>query len=347
MKMWLRLFTVLAALGVFLPMMVLVYMNAWTMSDGAERPSGEAVGRKVHYKSRDRLNSVGRNPKGLGWRDHLEEKCEDMGIQSSQKINHRSFNHIIVDKKYKVLYCQVPKVACTNWRRVLLVLSGKVNVTDPMLIKAGDVHKKYDKHLTYLSDLSMKEADNALRNYYKFFFVREPFERLLSAYRNKFQGQSNTSKFFHSRYGKDIIKNYRKHASANSLAQGNDVSFFEFVQYIVDKKRKEALNEHWCQFFELCLPCLIKYNFIGKYHQLENDSKHVLDSIGASSLVKFPTRAASYHHQKTSDVLPSYYQQIPPHYLGLLWKTYYPDFELFNYTIPSVIRNLTSEWNRS
>ncbi|XP_067683638.1 carbohydrate sulfotransferase 11-like [Haliotis asinina] len=346
MKMWLRLFTVVAALGVFLPMLVLVYMNAWSISDGQDRPIGEAAGRRVHYKSRgDRLNSVGRNPKGLSWRDHIEDMCEEMDIQRYQKMNRRSFNHIIVDKRYKVLYCQVPKVACTNWRRMLLILSGKVDVSDPMLLKANDVHQKYDKYLTYLSDLTSDEVDYALRNYFKFFIVREPFERLLSAYRNKFQGQTNSSKFFHARYGKNIIRRYRKNASANSLAHGNDVTFLEFVQYVVDTNKKETLNEHWCQFFELCLPCLIKYDFIGKYHQLETDSKHILDSIGASSVVKFPSRAASYHHQKTSDLLQKYYQQIPAHYLGRLWETYYPDFQLFNYSIPTSIRNLTSLWN--
>ena len=38
-----------------------------------------------------------------------------------------------------MLYCYVPKVACTNWRRVMLVLSGKVRVKNVLDIKAGDV----------------------------------------------------------------------------------------------------------------------------------------------------------------------------------------------------------------
>jgi hypothetical protein len=55
-----------------------------------------------------------------------------------------------------------------------------------MALKAADVHMTYDKYLTYLDSFSLDEIEFKLKNYKKIIMVREPFERLLSAYRNKF-----------------------------------------------------------------------------------------------------------------------------------------------------------------
>ena len=38
--------------------------------------------------------------------------------------------HLIVNDKYKVIYCYIPKVACSQWKRVFLALENRTNVTD-------------------------------------------------------------------------------------------------------------------------------------------------------------------------------------------------------------------------
>ena len=44
----------------------------------------------------------------------------------SDPLKPKRFKGIYVDDTYRLLYCEVPKVACTNWKRILLLLSGKV-----------------------------------------------------------------------------------------------------------------------------------------------------------------------------------------------------------------------------
>jgi hypothetical protein len=61
--------------------------------------------------------------------------------------------------------------------------------------------------------------------------VREPFERLLSAYRNKF---TEKSPYFHKRFGRKIIRKYRTNPNVEDIEKGNNVKFPEFVQYITD-----------------------------------------------------------------------------------------------------------------
>ncbi|XP_067661500.1 carbohydrate sulfotransferase 11-like isoform X1 [Haliotis asinina] len=248
------------------------------------------------------------------------------------------FKHIIVNDKYKILYCSVPKVACTNWRRVMLILTGKMNTTDPMKIKASDVHGSYDDYLTYLSDLSIEDIKYRLKNYYKFVFTREPFERILSAYRNKFKGKNP---FFHKRYGKNIVRKYRAN-SWNTNPDGKDVSFGEYVHYLTDYTRREPLNEHWEKMTELCHPCLINYDLVSSYDDLQEDSVRLLDKIGASKIVQFPKRSASYKHAETEELLRQFYSQIPPVLLDQLMEVYYSDFLMFRYKVPNSLRNLTN-----
>ncbi len=108
--------------------------------------------------------------------------------------------HILVNDEHRFLYCYVPKVACSNWKRVLKVLSGTLANVD---VKVKMDHRA---DLVFLSDFPPEEIRHRLRHYFKFMFVREPMARLLSAYRNKF-GEIEA---YQRKYGAEIIRRYRK-----------------------------------------------------------------------------------------------------------------------------------------
>ena len=66
----------------------------------------------------------------------------------------------------------------------------------------------------------------------KFIWVRHPFERILSAFRNKLEHPFTPE--FQMRYGRKIIKQFRPMASQESLKNGADVSITEFIKYIIN-----------------------------------------------------------------------------------------------------------------
>ena len=65
----------------------------------------------------------------------------------------------------------------------------------------------------------------------KFVWVRHPFERILSAYRNKLEHPFTDE--FQLRYGRKIIQKFRPLASKESLQSGADVSVTEFIKYLI------------------------------------------------------------------------------------------------------------------
>ena len=101
-----------------------------------------------------------------------------------------------------------------------------------------------------------------LKHYYKVTFVRHPVDRLVSAYRNKF-GEIEK---FQKRYGTKIVEKFRPTSKPRS-GKGNDVSFSEFIESLIDQKDlpRDKWDEHWSPMVNLCQPCRVHYNGIGEY----------------------------------------------------------------------------------
>ncbi|XP_075992675.1 carbohydrate sulfotransferase 11 [Anticarsia gemmatalis] len=242
--------------------------------------------------------------------------------------------HILIDEERKLLYCYVPKVACTNWKRVLMILAGKWNNTDVLSIPGNLAHAP--GMFRNLSAVSRPERDFMLENYHKMIIVRNPFERLLSAYRNKLEGETPSAKYFQDRVGRRIIKVYRENPSNESLEYGNDVTFKEFALFLTNKSEELAdvvNNEHWAPITNLCHPCLIKYTLVGKYETLLDDSLLALNTINAHN-VEFPRLA---HTGGTAEKLHTYFSQLDLPLIRRLYKLYKHDYRIFNYDLDNIV----------
>ncbi|XP_038222335.1 carbohydrate sulfotransferase 11 [Zerene cesonia] len=243
--------------------------------------------------------------------------------------------HILIDDEHKLLYCYVPKVACTNWKRILMILGGKWNDTDVLAIPGNLAHSA--GMFRNLSSASKEERDHMLENYHKMIIVRNPFERLLSAYRNKLEGDTPSAKYFQDRVGKRIIRAFRENPSNESLEHGHDVTFREFALFLTNKSGDLAdvvNNEHWQPITNLCHPCLIKYTLVGKYETLLDDSLLALHTINASHKVQFPRLA---HTSGTAQKLRSYFSQLELPLIRRLYKLYKYDYRIFNYDLENIV----------
>lgn len=266
--------------------------------------------------------------------EQLNKMCQTMGYTntSHENLNEEQMEHMLIDKKHKFLYCYVPKVACTNWKRVLMMMTDQWNGTDALQIPANLAHSP--GMFIKFSDLTNTERDDVLANYSKFIIVRHPFERLLSAYRNKLEGNLPSSRYFQARIGRQIIKEFRSNPSNESLLYGHDVTFTEFVQYLLmpEINVNKTYNEHWKPISDLCNPCIVRYNIIGKYETLIDDSALALHIIGLDNLT-FP---AGQKTSGTSELMTKYFDPFPMKITRNLYKVYEDDFKLFGYTLEDV-----------
>ncbi|KAF2364934.1 Sulfotransferase [Trinorchestia longiramus] len=210
-----------------------------------------------------------------------------------------------------------------------MILTNKTRALSPSEIPSHVPH--VSRSLRSLADSSFSSDDVRVRlsRYTKFLFVRHPMERLVSAFRNKFEKETQFSRSI----GPEILRKFRKHHSGTPHA---NVTFSEFVRYLVDKKfrRKESLNEHWEAYTELCLPCIVPYDYIGKYETLKEDSDRILEEIGAPEGLQFPPFVPS----ATASLVPRYLSTLLPSEQRLATDVYKADFLLFQYDFP-IVRN--------
>ena len=138
-------------------------------------------------------------------RQHLRESC--LASNDSWSQPGRVF---VVSHHLRLLFCVVGKAACTSWLRVLLRLTGNPAA---QLVAATDRSSVHGMFSYYLDPMSFQNAAQLSRSpfkdYYKFMFVREPLERLVSAYRDK---MFRAAEYVPLR--QYIVSRFRRHPSA-------------------------------------------------------------------------------------------------------------------------------------
>nr|XP_006815824.1 PREDICTED: carbohydrate sulfotransferase 8-like [Saccoglossus kowalevskii] len=227
---------------------------------------------------------------------------------------------LIFNDDYNILYCSIPKVCCTNWKRIFLVLSGVHNST------LGIHHLVVHAH----NYSTISRIEHRRQNYTSFLFVRHPFQRLLSAYRNKFEIPDDHD---FEKTGQRIMSLYRSNTT-NKEHSNTHVMFSEFVRFLLNSKSKSSFKEHWDFQHKICAVCERSYDFIGHFENIVEESNYLLRSIGVTNL-SFPD-AYSTHATNSSDenIYLKYFSQIPPDDIIKLYELYKWDFKLFGYSFP-------------
>ena len=246
-----------------------------------------------------------------------------------------------MDGKHNVLFCSIPKVACSSWRSALALLTNNLPNRDANTLKGVHFTSFMNKiGLPSASALSLSQLQKAVNKYTKIMVVRHPLERLVSAYRDKFRTYNKWTKHFQLRYGRRIVLLYRGNdATVEALKRGHDVTFEEFLTFIVDNVIPEAerINPHWDTYQHLCHPCHVKYDHVIKFETLEEDNSAILKRYFSVSNATefFPKR--NMKSVPSKDIMMQYYSNISKALVSKIYNMFKVDMDMFGYDIPAAI----------
>jgi len=203
-------------------------------------------------------------------------------------INRRIGNLLIIRKRY--VYIALPKVACTSLKKAFRRCG------------AESISKAKEKIIL---------KDN---KYFKFSFVRNPYDRIVSCWKNKVQNPQ-----VRETVGNNMYMGFYKY---DNIVGG--MTFKEFVKSISELPDEES-NSHFKSQYTFLTDKNGKLfvDFIGKFENLEKDYKKMCKRIGVKKIPKLEHKRRSkrkhyreYYDEKTKKLITERYKK---------------DLELFGY----------------
>lgn len=257
----------------------------------------------------------------------------------------------IANHEHKFIYCPIPKVACSSFKRFAVQLSDLKNKDEVLDLPPKLFHAYVDHNLSFFAHYldRRNEAMALLSNpeYFKFTIVRNPWDRLTSAYINKFVKPLDIEQS--SSPGKQVVeKYYRERNLPVDYIKG--ITFKQFVEYLVAHKNEE-IDGHWQP--QSMFINENQFDYIGRIETLDTDFQVIADTIGVKTNLGWanrskrasltddhiPQKASVNHHY--SDYTPAELRQLSqypvytefytPELLELVRQRYTEDVENFGY----------------
>ncbi|XP_071505055.1 carbohydrate sulfotransferase 9-like [Diadema antillarum] len=277
-----------------------------------------------------------------GSRRHGQRQaCSSLGfyddaIYGDGEVLSRSYlRNMHLSLKHQTMICLIPKVGSSNWMGTLLILEGILNSTEGMGTQA--INKLGKKHIKSLSSFSRQERQAILKNFTTVLFVRNPFTRLLSAFRDRLETYPNRNIFHRKRHNKKIFLQFGNHPAEeipdeSVKSEKYNVTFREFVDYYLNG----TTDVHWREQYKVCPPC-IDYDYLGNIETFENDYNQILTMIGAGENVP-RVRTSHTTHSSADKILRQYYGTLSSEQMRKLTDILGVDMKLFQYDVPEVLR---------
>lgn len=179
-------------------------------------------------------------------------------------------DYYVVDEK-KLVYISIPKVACTSIKNAILT------TPDPMSqhSDAMDIHHRAERFHRFRLTAEQQK-------YFKFAFVRSPFDRLVSCYEDKVRRpvQHTGRYYFATRYNTVLLQRLFGGQFHPNMTFGE---FVKLVHRIPDRFADGHFRSQYSMLFKNGRPLA---DFVGKFESLDSDWDRLTATFGFPSLSK-------------------------------------------------------------
>ena len=257
----------------------------------------------------------------------LRDYCQSHYIM--QPVGHQDKRELywplLTDDKHRVIYCVIPKAGCTSFKTMMANQTQSLRPETRLRVHSAKMLDSIGLH--YLSAYPPEMIKHRLQTYTKVILVRHPFDRLLSAYKDKFVYK----RFFSKIYQRFIIKTLGQDAvMQNGRVR---ISFKQFLELVSHGYDEGFRNHHWESYMNLCLPCHVHYDYILKMETLESDSQEALSVFlnKDQTSVTLPHLNGRRPFVEKLDSVSKAFGEVDPVMIKDLMRIYKADFDVFGY----------------
>jgi len=150
------------------------------------------------------------------------QKIQEKNSRSNIKTAVKSLaDRVFVMQEYSLVWCPVFKAASTNWMKNIVHLANLGEMGEHALQKKYlNQENQQARHVAPKFNSEKLEIVSQNKKAKKMMIVRHPFERLVSAFRDKLERCTTTydctkkKDWYYSKHGSIIVKKYRKIAKS-------------------------------------------------------------------------------------------------------------------------------------
>jgi chondroitin 4-sulfotransferase 11 len=286
--------------------------------------------RRLHRKLRQRRTQAdvpGRKGFALGSNRSNQQLINEMqreaevtaGTRSPRPVRWNGTRYIISDE-HRFVYLAIPKVASTSMLNSLLPFfdlgldsESLENLKNGIPLRRAHVKYSRSRYQINKAAFLSRMADRQYDRYFKFTFVRNPWDRLLSCYMSKVV-RSGTGMPM-GKYGNVTLR--------------RDMSFQEFAEAVCLIPDEEANPHFRSQHIFVCDEGADKNvlaDFVGRFENLEEDFEIVTKRIGIDARLPHAANTSSIRGSR------SYRDFYDEKLARMVGERYREDVEIFGYS---------------
>ena len=221
--------------------------------------------------------------------------------------------HSRVSERYRYITIATPKVGCTTIKRTLHELEGLPPAERLALVHDAGTGMRLSRYST--KELAAMLASD---DWLKFTFVRNPYDRMLSAWKSKMLDPRDTQY---------APLRARIRAAFEHEDESRPIPFGDFVRFIINADDEKVTGDgHWERQSVIGLHDVIPYDVVGRFESFHDDFDAILERLDAPADVR-ALAAEVTNPTIDAPVAAPYDDEIA----ALVYDYYRVDFDAFGY----------------